>query len=85
MMRCLTVLAMTAPSLIFPVANVAAAEPMRCGTSVVTIDLNDPAAPDPDRDASDVVLGTPGDDHISTGGGQDAVCAGAGRTSCSAQ
>lgn len=78
MMRFLTVLVMAASGLILPAAHVAAAEPAMCAGRVVTIDLNDPAAPDPDRDEADVVLGTPDDDVIETGGGDDWVCAGAG-------
>ncbi|RHW26577.1 hypothetical protein D0Z08_12445 [Nocardioides immobilis] len=80
MVRLLTVLLMTAaasilPALAGPSADAGAA---MCGGYVVTIDLSQPGAPDPDRDASDVVLGTPGDDRIETGHGADVVCAGAG-------
>ncbi|MEZ0578119.1 calcium-binding protein [Nocardioides sp. MH1] len=49
-----------------------------CAGLAVTIDLADTDAPDPDRAASDVVLGTPGDDRIRTGAGDDVVCAGGG-------
>lgn len=80
MVRLLIVLLMTAagsvlPALAGPNADAGAA---MCGGQVVTIDLNQPGAPDPDRDAADVVLGTPGDDRIETGYGADVVCAGAG-------
>jgi Ca2+-binding RTX toxin-like protein len=80
MVRLLVVLLMTAagsvlPALAGPSADAGAA---MCGGQVVTIDLNQPGAPDPDRDAADVVLGTPGDDRIETGGRADVVCAGAG-------
>lgn len=78
MMRSLTVLVMTASGLILPAANVAAAEPSMCAGREVTIDLNDPAAPDPNRDEADVVLGTPDDGVIQTGAGEDVVCASAG-------
>ena len=77
-MRSLTILTMTALSLTLPDSSAAAGEPATCGGLAVTIDLNDPGAPDPDRDAADVVLGTQGDDHIVTGGGNDDVCAAEG-------
>lgn len=57
---------------------VAAGDPATCAGQVVTIDLNQPGAPDPNRDAADVVLGTPDDDIIPTGDGDDWICAGAG-------
>lgn len=80
MVRLLAVLLMTAvapvlPALAGPSADAGGA---MCEGFVVTIDLNQPGAPDPDRDAGDVVLGTPGDDRIMTGGHGDVVCAGAG-------
>jgi Ca2+-binding RTX toxin-like protein len=78
-MRCLTVLVMACSGLILPATGVAADEPAICGGRIVTIDLNDPAAPDPYRDSDDVVRGTPGNDTIETGGGKDWICGGAGR------
>jgi Ca2+-binding RTX toxin-like protein len=64
--------------LVLPTGHVAAAEPATCAGRAVTIDLNEPDAPDPWRDDSDVVLGTPDDDDITTGDGDDVVCAGPG-------
>ena len=80
MVRLLVVLFMTAVGSVLPALAGPSAEAgvATCGGQVVTIDLNQPDAPDPDRDASDVVLGTPGDDVIETGYGADVVCAGAG-------
>ncbi|MEZ0578120.1 hypothetical protein [Nocardioides sp. MH1] len=49
-----------------------------CAGLVVTIDLNDPSAPDPDRPESDVVLGTPEGDFIQAGSGADVICGGEG-------
>lgn len=49
-----------------------------CAGQVVTIDLNDPDAPSPNRSESDVVLGTPAGDIINAGGGTDIICAGGG-------
>lgn len=80
-MRTLTVLALTAPILVFPAAHSAEGGQPMCDGRVATIDLNDPEAADPDREASDVVLGTPGGDVIATGGGDDWVCAGGGADS----
>lgn len=74
-MRCVAALVMAVPGLIVSTADIAAADPLRCNGRVVTIDLDDPAAPDPNRDAPDVVDGTAGDDRIVTGGGADWVCA----------
>ncbi|KAA1418638.1 calcium-binding protein [Nocardioides humilatus] len=53
-------------------------EPKKCGGQVVTVDLNDPDAPDPLRSESDVVLGTVANDSIATGPGDDVVCGGLG-------
>lgn len=80
MVRLLVVLVMTAAgSVLSALAGPSAhAGEAMCGGFVVTIDLNQPGAPDPNRDAGDVVLGTPGDDRIETGDGADVVCAGAG-------
>ncbi|MDZ5619534.1 calcium-binding protein [Nocardioides bizhenqiangii] len=60
------------------VSNAAGGEPAMCAGQVVTIDLNDPDAPDPNRDDSDVVLGTPIGELIRTGNGVDIVCGGPG-------
>lgn len=49
-----------------------------CAGRPVTIDLNRPGHPDPDRAASDVVLGTRLGDRIATGRGDDVVCGGRG-------
>jgi Ca2+-binding RTX toxin-like protein len=68
----------TLPVLVASPGPAAVGTTATCVGHAVTIDLNDPAAPDPHRDASDVVLGTPGDDDIRTGGGDDVVCAGDG-------
>jgi Ca2+-binding RTX toxin-like protein len=53
-----------------------AAAPSTCGGLRVTINLNQPDAPDPERPTSDVVLGTRMADHIATGAGDDVVCGG---------
>ena len=60
-------------------ATAYAAEPRTCDGRTVTIDLHDPAAPDPNRPSSDVVLGTRAGESISTGRGDDVICAGRGR------
>lgn len=60
------------------VSNAAMAEPAMCAGQVVTIDLNNPNAPNPGRPESDVVLGTPNVDVIYTGYGADTICAGDG-------
>ncbi|MEZ0579662.1 calcium-binding protein [Nocardioides sp. MH1] len=80
MVRLLVVLMLTAAGSLVPAlaAPTAEAGTAMCGGAVVTIDLNQPGAPDPERDARDVVLGTPGGDRIETGAGADVVCAGAG-------
>jgi Ca2+-binding RTX toxin-like protein len=49
-----------------------------CAGRRVTIDLSRPGHPDPDRPASDVVLGTGHSDKITTGRGDDIVCGGRG-------
>lgn len=54
-----------------------------CGGQVVTIDLNEPDAPNPNRDADDVVLGTPAGELIRTGNGVDVVCGGPGEDAIS--
>ncbi|KAA1424110.1 calcium-binding protein [Nocardioides antri] len=83
MMSVRAALAMTASGLVLslpalPTIGNAATEPAMCGGRIVTIDLNDPDAPDPNRDDSDVVLGTPAGELIWTGNGVDTVCGGAG-------
>lgn len=82
MVRIPAVLGLTVSAVLFSPASVATGAgdpaPATCAGQVVTVDLNDPAAPDPYRSAADVVLGTPGDDRIVTGGGNDTVCGGAG-------
>ena len=79
MVRVLAVLGLTLSALVLPSSAVSdALGTATCGGLVVTIDLNDPGAPDPNRDESDVVLGTPGDDDIFAGNGADTVCGGAG-------
>lgn len=55
-----------------------AEEPLSCDGEPVTIDLTAAGHPDPDREASDVIWGTPGDDVIETGLGVDTVCGGEG-------
>ncbi|MFJ2754150.1 calcium-binding protein [Nocardioides sp. NPDC087217] len=55
-----------------------AEEPLSCGGEPVTIDLTAAEHPDPDREASDVIWGTPGDDVIDSGLGADTVCGGGG-------
>ena len=57
-----------------PAAHAAAT----CAGRPVTIDLNRAHHPDPDRAASDVVLGTSHADKIATGRGDDVVCGGRG-------
>jgi Ca2+-binding RTX toxin-like protein len=83
-MRRTVALALVASALALPVtvlgppaAPVAGAT---CFGRPVTINLNDPDAPNPNRPRSDVVLGTPGEfgDTIVTGAGDDIVCAGQG-------
>ena len=49
-----------------------------CNSMTVTIDLNDPASPSPTRSDSDVILGTPQNDSIDAGDGDDVICGGMG-------
>jgi len=65
-------------SLVAPTPAVAG---VTCGGLAVTIDLDQPDHPDPDRAASDVILGTDGDDQIDGGRGADVICGGAGNDS----
>lgn len=79
-MRTLAVLGplAVAASLLPPIpaapAGALAGDPPTCAGQVVTIDLNDPEAPDTERPESDVILGTPDYDVIFTGAGDDVVC-----------
>lgn len=74
----LTVALVVGGSLLTSAPPAAFAGTPTCAGLAVTIDLNSPEAPDPDRADSDVVLGTPGADDIRTGAGADVVCAGDG-------
>jgi Ca2+-binding RTX toxin-like protein len=78
MMRSLVVLALMGPALFVTTPMADAAAPATCAGRRVTIDLNHPVHPDPDRPASDVVLGTRHADTITTGRGNDVVCGGRG-------
>ncbi len=51
------------------------AAPRTCAGLTVTVDLRDPGAPNPNRPASDVVIGTRHGQSISTGAGDDVICA----------
>jgi Ca2+-binding RTX toxin-like protein len=48
---------------------------LQCAGRAVTVDLNEGERP---TAGADVILGTPGDDKISSGGGADIVCGGTG-------
>lgn len=66
------------PALVVADVAAAAASTPRCAGKQVTIDLNKPGHPDPNRARADVVLGTDHFETIETGGGSDTVCAGRG-------
>lgn len=63
-----------AASLLPPIPAALAGEPPTCAGQVVTIDLNDPEAPDTERPESDVILGTADSDVVFAGAGDDVVC-----------
>ena len=69
-MRLLVVLGtLAAVSLVPSTPAAVAGDVATCAGLPVTIDLNDPEAPDETRDESDVIAGTPGDDVIFSGKG----------------
>lgn len=73
--------ALAAVALVPLTSTAAVAATVSCVTSTadVTIDLNDPGHPNPNRSDSDVILGTPGPDPISAGDGNDIILSGGGK------